>query len=90
MLPPHPFHQFGSRFLGAGTSAGLLGGLSAFFFGAMAAGVVVSLIKQNQPRLTGLVKRGGTSEGKGLEELIAEKERLEDLIAEVASREGKG
>lgn len=94
MIPPHTFHQFGRRFLvagaGAGAGIGLLGGLSTFLLGAMAAGVVVSLIKQGQPRLTGMVSKGGTAEGKGLEDLIAEKERLEDLIAEVAAREGKG
>ncbi|MCC7201983.1 MAG: hypothetical protein IT393_04875 [Nitrospirae bacterium] len=95
MIPPHPLHQFGRRFLGAGAGAGagsggLLSGLSTFFLGAMAAGIVVSLIKQGQPRIAGAVRKGGTAEGKGLEELIAEKERLEDLIAEVAAREGKG
>ncbi len=100
MTPPHPFHQFGRRILGAragaaagagaGSSSGLLSGLSAFFFGAMAAGIVISLIKQGQPRITGAVKKGGASTGKSLEELIAEKERLEDQIAEVAAREGKG
>lgn len=90
MTPPHPFHLLGSRFLGARGSSGLLSGMSAFFFGAMAAGVVISLIKQGQPRITGAVSKGGPAEGKSLEELIAEKERLEDLIAEVAAREGKG
>ena len=88
MTPPHPFHQLGQSIFRAGGS-GWVSGLSTFFFGAMAAGVVISLIKQGEPRITGAVRKKESAEGKSLDELIAEKEHLEDMIAEAAAK-GKG
>jgi hypothetical protein len=66
--------------------AGLTGGLSTFLVGAMAAGAVLSLIKQQEPRISQAVRGRSSSEDMTLEELIAEKERLEDLIAEAAAK----
>jgi len=64
--------------------------ISVFFIGAMAAGAVLALIKQQEPRLSGVVRGRPSHDGKSLEELIAEKERLEDLIAEKAAKESGG
>jgi len=88
MTPPHPFHAWGSRLLGS-TASGWWGSLSAFAIGALTAGFILSIIRQGDHRIGRTLRGGGTAEGKTLEELIAEKERLEDLIAEVAAREGK-
>jgi hypothetical protein len=52
----------------------------------MAAGAVLSLIKQQEPRISQAVRGRSSSEDMTLEELIAEKERLEDLIAEAAAK----
>jgi hypothetical protein len=63
-----------------------MSGVSAFFVGAMAAGAVLSLIKQQEPRIAQAVRGRSTPEDMTIEELIAEKERLEDLIAEAAAK----
>jgi hypothetical protein len=52
----------------------------------MAAGAVLSLIKQQEPRISQAVRGRSSSEDMTLEELIAEKERLEDMIAEAAAK----
>lgn len=66
---------------------GLMSGMSAFFVGAMAAGAVLSMIEQQEPRISQAVRGRSSSEDMTIEELIAEKERLEDLIAEAAAKQ---
>lgn len=75
------------RVVGGASSGGLMSGLSAFFIGAMAAGAVISMIKQQEPRLSHAVRRRSSGDDMTLEELIAEKERLEDRIAEAAAKQ---
>lgn len=71
----------------SGTGA-WVGRLSSFMLGGVAAYAVLSLIRQREPRIAGLLEPGGDApKERSLEELIAEKERLEDRIAEVAARE---
>ena len=80
----------GDRILGIGAAGGLMSGLSAFFVGAFVAGTVLSFIKKDGGRLAGALIKSDDSHShdeKTLEELIAEKERLEDLIAETAAQE---
>jgi hypothetical protein len=79
----------GTRLLGGAAAGGLISGLSSFLIGAVAAGAVISMFRQNEPRIS-RVWKGESGDEKTLEELIAEKERIEDRIAEMASREGKG
>ncbi len=70
-----------------GSAGGLMSGLSAFLVGAMAAGAVLSLIKQQEPRISHAIRRRTSGDEMTLEELIAEKERLEDRIAEAAAKQ---
>lgn len=83
------YHTAAGR-AGAGAvagAAGIMSGLSAFLIGAMAAGAVVSLIKQQEPRISHAIRTRTSGEDMTLEELIAEKERLEDRIAEAAAKQ---
>ena len=69
-----------------------MSGLSAFFFGAIAAATVLSFIKKDGGRIAGAFLDQDpehSHDEKTHEELIAEKEHLEDLIAETAAKEGK-
>jgi hypothetical protein len=74
----------------AGGAAGWVGRLSSFMLGGFAAYAVLSLIRQREPRIATLLEPGAGGDDhkdRSLEELIAEKERLEDQIAEVAARQ---
>lgn len=80
-----------SRWLGPVLGVGAavwLGRLSSVLLGGFAAYTVLSLVRQREPRIATLLEpEGGEHKDRSLEELIAEKERLEDLIAEAAARQ---
>lgn len=82
-------HNVGRRLLGIGAGTGFFSGLSTFFVGAFVAGAVLSFIKKDGPRIAGAFRHEGSHGDKTLDELIIEKEQLEDLIAEKAAKEGK-
>jgi hypothetical protein len=70
----------------------LWGALPNFFLGAAAMGLLIALFKQGKPRLSRTMEVGlGKFSGKelDLDELIAEKERLEELIIELAAKQEK-
>ncbi len=87
MTPPHPFHILRSKFFGP-VSEGLWNGLTAFGLGAISASLILAMMRRGS-RISHVVQGAKSMDEKNLEELIAEKERLEDLIAEVAARQGK-
>lgn len=89
MASPNGVARFTGRLLGS-SSGGLLAAVVPFLAGAMVAGAVISLIRHEQPRITASLRKDGDEDSeKTLEELIAEKEHLEDLIAEAAAKQSK-
>jgi hypothetical protein len=90
MTPPNGVTGIAGRLLGSSNGGFVAVSLVPFLTGAMVASAVISLIRHDHSRLTAPLRREG-EEGreKSLEELIAEKEHLEDMIAEAAARQSK-
>lgn len=91
MTPPNGIARLAGRLLGS-SKPGLMGAVIPFLTGAMVASTVISLLRHEQPRIAAALRKPSASdEGseKTLEELIAEKEHLEDLIAEAAAKQSR-
>ncbi len=90
MTPPNGIARLAGRLLGS-SRPGLLGAVIPFLTGAMVASTVISLLRHEQPRIAAALRKTSPDEGseKTLEELIAEKEHLEDLIAEAAAKQSR-
>jgi hypothetical protein len=78
------------RLLGSSNGGFVAVSLIPFLTGAMVASAVISLLRHEQPRfVTSLRRPAEEGREKTLEELIAEKEHIEDLIAEAAASQSK-
>jgi len=79
------------RLLGSSRGGFVTVALIPFLTGAMVASAVISLLRHDATTRIG-ASRGGNGEDsseKTLEELIAEKEHIEDLIAETAAKQAR-
>jgi hypothetical protein len=76
-----------------GANGSFWGAFSNFFLGATVMELLIALFKQGKPRLTQTMEMGLEKfSGKELDinELLAEKERLDELIAEIVSKQEEG
>lgn len=87
MTPTNGVSRLAGRLFGS-SGGGLIGVAIPFLTGAMIASTVISLLRHQQPRIAASLRQHG-EEGaeKTLEELMAEKEHLEDMIAEAAAKQ---
>lgn len=87
MTPAHGASSLLGPLLGS-AHGGLMVTAVPFLTGIVVAGAVISLLRQEQPRIAARLRASGENgSDKTLEELIAEKEHLEDLIAEAAAKQ---
>jgi hypothetical protein len=90
MATPNGVAGMARRLLGSSSGGFVAVSLIPFLTGAMVASAVISLLRHEHPRLTAALRKQPEEAGdKSLEELIAEKEHLEDLIAETAAKQSR-
>lgn len=90
MATPNGVAGMAQRLLGSSSGGFVAASLIPFMTGAMVASAVISLLRHDHSKLIAPLRRQGEEGGgKTLEELIAEKEHLEDLIAETAASQSK-
>ncbi len=90
MTPTSGMSQMVGGMFGSANGGLVVGVFVPLLTGAMIASAVISLMRHDHSRLlTTLRNPDETAAGRTLEELLAEKEHLEDLIAEAAAKQSK-